>query len=112
MFLFPRREKKSPTGNGSHERRVVPDSKFFFSLFFFLPPSIDTARNRPLRPNNGRQQSKSTVTGRFRILTRQKQPQSVVSPDSERSTYRSASGPVHTAWYGWYRLVLHSLVEN
>ncbi|RRT34139.1 hypothetical protein B296_00054577 [Ensete ventricosum] len=35
-------EKKSLAGDGSRERRTVPDSKF--SLFFFLPPFLaDTA---------------------------------------------------------------------
>ncbi|RRT40095.1 hypothetical protein B296_00058726 [Ensete ventricosum] len=41
--------------DGSRERRVAPNprfffflffSLFFFSLFFFLPPSADTAQNR------------------------------------------------------------------
>ncbi|RRT47349.1 hypothetical protein B296_00032426, partial [Ensete ventricosum] len=37
----------------ARERRATSDSRFFFSLFFFslfffLPPSADTARNRPV----------------------------------------------------------------
>ncbi|RWW00855.1 hypothetical protein GW17_00036150 [Ensete ventricosum] len=55
-------------------------SLFFFSHFFFLPPTAVTARN---------------LTDRFRVVMGQKQPQSMVLLGSGQSAYRSAGGPVH-----------------
>ena len=65
------------------ERRRI--SKF--SLFFSLLPQL-------IPPGNERRQSKSTITDRFQVVTRQKQPQSTVPPGSRRSAYRSTGGPV------------------
>ncbi|RZS14682.1 hypothetical protein BHM03_00046402 [Ensete ventricosum] len=114
---------------------IMSNCRFFFSLFFFLPPSVDTARNRPLtveidryrsqrsatveidryrptatddgrnRPlpfDSDRRRSKSIVTGRFRVVTGRKQPQSTVPPGSGRSAYWSTGRPVCTAQYGQY----------
>ncbi|RWV99622.1 hypothetical protein GW17_00037467 [Ensete ventricosum] len=53
-------------------------SRFFFSLFFFLPPSADTARNR--LPT-----IEIDYYGRFWMITGRKQSQSVVPPGSRRS---------------------------
>ncbi|RWW84468.1 hypothetical protein BHE74_00006919, partial [Ensete ventricosum] len=66
-------------GSSSGEQHRI--SKFF-SLFFFLPQLI------PLEI--GQQRSKSIVTSRFRVAMGRKQPQSIVTFDSERTgMYRS-----------------------
>ncbi|RZS22679.1 hypothetical protein BHM03_00055487 [Ensete ventricosum] len=111
MFLLPVRgeeiarkqriacAKKSPMGDGSRgrfftrRRRIERTksnavSRFFFSLFFFLPLSVDTDQNRPPTIEIDRRRSKSTVTDRFRVVTGRKQPQSTAAPGSGRSTYR------------------------
>ncbi|RWW24471.1 hypothetical protein GW17_00011239 [Ensete ventricosum] len=49
-----------------------------------------------------RRRSKSIVTGRFRVVTGRKQPQSAVPPGSGRSAYWSTGRPVCTAQYGRY----------
>ncbi|RZR93420.1 hypothetical protein BHM03_00021933, partial [Ensete ventricosum] len=55
----------------------------FFLLFFFLPPSAETARNRPATDGNNRYLA--------------------VPPGSGRSTYQSAGRPVRTTcfWLIW-----------
>ncbi|RWW00287.1 hypothetical protein BHE74_00041716 [Ensete ventricosum] len=84
MFLLPARVILRPRVMDSigEEQRNSRDflSLFFFSLFFFLPPSAVTARI-------GRRQSKLTITGRFRVVTGRKQPQSMVPPGSGQSAY-------------------------
>ncbi|RRT54033.1 hypothetical protein B296_00049434 [Ensete ventricosum] len=62
----------------------------FFLLFFFLPPSAETARNRPATDGNNRYLA--------------------VPPGSGRSTYQSAGGPVRTTWYGAFSPVRQTLV--
>ncbi|RZR79594.1 hypothetical protein BHM03_00005336 [Ensete ventricosum] len=61
----------------------ITASDFEFSLFF-LP--------RLIPPDNDRRRLKSTVTGRFRVVTRKKQLQSAVPPGNGRSTFCSAGG--------------------
>ncbi|RWV94087.1 hypothetical protein BHE74_00055110 [Ensete ventricosum] len=51
---------------------------FFFSLFFFLPPLVDTARNRPPMVEIDCYRS---------ISGGEKQPQSAIPPGSKRSAY-------------------------
>ncbi|RRT45270.1 hypothetical protein B296_00055239 [Ensete ventricosum] len=52
----------SPAGDGSCGRIAVSNSRFFFSLFFFLPPSVDTARNRPSTVEIDRYRSQRSAT--------------------------------------------------
>ncbi|RZS06044.1 hypothetical protein BHM03_00036657 [Ensete ventricosum] len=67
---------------GANTREKLSRFVRFFSLFFFLPQLI------PLEI--GQQRSKSIVTSRFQVAMGRKQPQSVVTSDSERTgTYRS-----------------------
>ncbi|RWW68545.1 hypothetical protein BHE74_00023920 [Ensete ventricosum] len=56
----------SPAGDKSCQRRAAPYSRFFFSLFFFLPPSVDTARNHTRIGRYRVVPLKSTVGGRLR----------------------------------------------
>ncbi|RRT49613.1 hypothetical protein B296_00045483 [Ensete ventricosum] len=77
--------------------RATPDSRFFlfFSLFFgYCLKSAANGRNRSLPPDSGRQRSKSTITGRFWVVTGWKLPQSAVSPSTsgiDRYCYRTVS---------------------
>ncbi|RWW17563.1 hypothetical protein GW17_00018506 [Ensete ventricosum] len=74
------------TSSGNGNRAMSTAFSLYFSLFFFLPWLISS--------DSSRRRSKSTVTTRFRAVTRRKQPQSVVLPGNGRSfeqgfTYRS-----------------------
>ncbi|RRT78043.1 hypothetical protein B296_00001145 [Ensete ventricosum] len=69
-------EKLASDGSGSREQRRISRFTLFFSLFFFLP--------RLIPPDSDRRQSKSTVSGRFRVVTRQKQSQSTIPPSSRQ----------------------------
>ncbi|RWW35224.1 hypothetical protein BHE74_00059872 [Ensete ventricosum] len=79
-------------------RRAASDLQVLsFLLPRLIPPEID------------QRQSNSIVTGRFRVVTGRKQPNSAKSPGSGRFAYRSAGRPVCTARYGCYPSVLKTL---
>ncbi|RZS21811.1 hypothetical protein BHM03_00054488 [Ensete ventricosum] len=65
-------------------------------LPLLLSPLANTARNRPLPPDSDWRRSKSTVTDRFRMVTRQKQPQSMVPLGNELFAFRLACEPICT----------------
>ncbi|RZS13620.1 hypothetical protein BHM03_00045224 [Ensete ventricosum] len=58
-----RRNRPRATDHASEE-----DSRFFFSLSFFLPPSIDTARNRLTMVEINRYRPTATGDGQNRSL--------------------------------------------
>ncbi|RWW34805.1 hypothetical protein BHE74_00026298 [Ensete ventricosum] len=62
-------------------------------LFFFLPPSAKTTRNRPTTVEINRYRSISCGNGRKQLL-----PGGL--PDSERSAYRSIGELIRTPRYG------------
>ncbi|RWW12441.1 hypothetical protein GW17_00023890 [Ensete ventricosum] len=107
--------KKKPSRCIAVRRRCRPRFSHFFSLFQFHLPCFFPRSNRPRRsqattrlipPGSERRRLKSNVTELFRAITWQKQPciirygaRSRVLPDSERSMYWSAGGPVHNDRY-------------
>ncbi|RRT77333.1 hypothetical protein B296_00028859 [Ensete ventricosum] len=83
MFLLPMRSEEIACGR--QIGRAAPDSRF--SLYFFLPPSADTTRNRPPMTEIDRYHLTTTDDDRFWVVTAWKQPQSAVLPGSRRSMY-------------------------
>ncbi|RZS21903.1 hypothetical protein BHM03_00054605 [Ensete ventricosum] len=83
-------EKKSPAGEEIACGRRIARGKSSATLSF-SSPSSSFSLPQLIPPKISRRRSKSIVTGRFRVVTGRKQPQSTVPLDSRRSAYQSAN---------------------
>ncbi|RRT72304.1 hypothetical protein B296_00026797, partial [Ensete ventricosum] len=67
-----------------------------FSLGWYHLKSVADGQNRLLLLDSNWRQLKSTITGRFRVVTGWKQPQSAVSSGSGQFAYQSTGGQTGT----------------
>ncbi|RWW20109.1 hypothetical protein GW17_00015794 [Ensete ventricosum] len=96
-------------------RQIVPYRHTELSSVRYGSPFSSPSFSSPssfLSSNDGRQRSKLTVTGRFRVVTGWKQPQSAVPLGSGWSLSRSVGVPIRIARYRRYPSILETLLTR